>query len=469
MAYHNRVEEKGAVHFWRCNESVNEALLNDSSIIIATDFEGVHNTATDYTDATGRHLMNFNSLSPTNSSGLSFKNTQVKWGNTSLRMGTYTTSDRIDIQNNINDFAFGTGNYSIQFWFYMDSEEAYTRYIQSCASTSGNTWLQITTYNNGVRFTPRAGGGSYANGIPVSEWVHQHWQRQGNTLTLWENGSRVYNSTNVNYGYDIVAPNSYLRLASPNAGTRGYLDDYVVYNRAVYDSGDTTIPVPTKSISGAIETKDTIGGKNLLTSGNPSIVTGLLVGDSNKALSNTASTFASRDETNFRVEDTGGSFETWINTTLSSSGILFCSANKTVDNRFLFYIDSSGRLLIYTRSNGTLIRSLGIGKDILRDGNTHHIVITSDGSTYKIYIDGQYYPIDYISAGSNDGAWFSTQSTADNITIGAQNYNNNGATTNFVGIIDEVAIYNRPLTYDEVRNNYQAGTATNTVPNIWLG
>jgi hypothetical protein len=75
----------------------------------------------------------------------------------------------------------------------------------------------------------------------------------------------------------------------------------------------------------------------------------------------------------------------------------------------------------------------------------HHVAVTSDVSQARFFIDGvldveRAYGPTYLSAG---GAY----------TIGSR-----GASQFFKGLLDEVAIYNRALSADEIATIYSAGS-----------
>lgn len=92
------------------------------------------------------------------------------------------------------------------------------------------------------------------------------------------------------------------------------------------------------------------------------------------------------------------------------------------------------------------------------DGETHHVVITSDGSSWKIYVDGVNQSLTSV-AGTNSGDWFGDIANRDNINIGR--LNRNGSAINyFEGTIDQVALYNYELLPSVIYEHYKAGSAT---------
>ncbi|MGA1794393.1 MAG: LamG-like jellyroll fold domain-containing protein [bacterium] len=97
----------------------------------------------------------------------------------------------------------------------------------------------------------------------------------------------------------------------------------------------------------------------------------------------------------------------------------------------------------------------------LQAGQWSHVILTSDGDKYKIYIDGQEVPLT-VATGENDGRWFGHFSLHTPVThdfrIGRfQNVNGN---YQFDGMIDEVRMYDRPLSAEQVLENFQKGYDT---------
>jgi len=90
----------------------------------------------------------------------------------------------------------------------------------------------------------------------------------------------------------------------------------------------------------------------------------------------------------------------------------------------------------------------------LFDGKWHHIVVTA-GSDYKIYLNGISKTIT-TGFGSNDGM-FTDTSGIDNSEIGSRNFKDLGAGKFVDGAIDDMRIYNRALSAEEVQRLYEMG------------
>ncbi|MFI2739189.1 LamG-like jellyroll fold domain-containing protein [Streptomyces sp. NPDC018711] len=88
------------------------------------------------------------------------------------------------------------------------------------------------------------------------------------------------------------------------------------------------------------------------------------------------------------------------------------------------------------------------------DDEWHHTVITAQGGTQTLYLDG-------IQVGQVTGAAVDHQANAHTYLGGGYTTwwpAGPGAVSYFTGRIDEVAVYKRPLTADQVANHYEART-----------
>ena len=84
--------------------------------------------------------------------------------------------------------------------------------------------------------------------------------------------------------------------------------------------------------------------------------------------------------------------------------------------------------------------------NIRADGKYHHIVMTSQpgANNFKLFLDG-------IELKNSTG--YSAQASANNLNIGRRG---SGSSFYFNGSIDEVRIYNRSLSADEIKMHYQS-------------
>lgn len=114
------------------------------------------------------------------------------------------------------------------------------------------------------------------------------------------------------------------------------------------------------------------------------------------------------------------------------------------DDTFGFWVSSDG--------SGSTVRSSNTSY-VLADTNWHHIVVTYDGSVgtanlrCQIYVDG----VDYVTTGGSNHA----DLNEDDAILAIAGFTNSGTISNeWGGNISEVAIYNSPLTANQVKTLY---------------
>jgi hypothetical protein len=86
-----------------------------------------------------------------------------------------------------------------------------------------------------------------------------------------------------------------------------------------------------------------------------------------------------------------------------------------------------------------------VGNKIINDGNWHHIAIVYDGSKGYLYVDG------VLDVSGNYAAGPLEHASTERFTVGMR-----GGGYYFNGSIDEVRIYNRALSADEIKMHYQS-------------
>jgi len=135
-------------------------------------------------------------------------------------------------------------------------------------------------------------------------------------------------------------------------------------------------------------------------------------------------------------------FETVVRSNANNKNILL-----TAGNAILLHYGGAGFYLV--SSDGTASGYLGWNSEIAGGtGVYEHLAATWDGSTMKLYVNGQKITYDRSFSGGTSGVL----KPFNNTTLGGYF---NSTQPNFNGNIDVAKIYNRALTADEVRNNYR--------------
>jgi len=140
------------------------------------------------------------------------------------------------------------------------------------------------------------------------------------------------------------------------------------------------------------------------------------------------------------------SISAWIKTPglgsgMTLNGIISITYGLTV------YLNSSGNLN-FRMDNGTAVPAI-VATRPLHDNQFHHILVSFDGVNKRIYINGVLMITSPFSGWTGFTRW-----PTNSAVIGQEN--NNGPIYRFNGIIDDVRIYNRALTAQEVLHNYNA-------------
>ena len=118
---------------------------------------------------------------------------------------------------------------------------------------------------------------------------------------------------------------------------------------------------------------------------------------------------------------------------------------------FLRYDPTYKTLGIYQRETGKANWVKGTTE--IQAGVYYHLVMLSDGASWSIYINGKKESLTIVN-GVNSGKWISQLEGIDNFVIGSSLILAPYTIPFFSGSIDEVWLYNRPLTDVEIQSVY---------------
>ena len=118
------------------------------------------------------------------------------------------SNDHIDFATS-SDFAFGTGDYSIGFWFYTTSTKSVQAIIDTRYNSSVNGW---SNYLQGSANTYRTWGDTSAGGggnwftsnttYSTNTWYHVVAVRDGTTFNFYTNGTADSNTDTNSFDYE---------------------------------------------------------------------------------------------------------------------------------------------------------------------------------------------------------------------------------------------------------------------------
>jgi len=151
------------------------------------------------------------------------------------------------------------------------------------------------------------------------------------------------------------------------------------------------------------------------------------------------------------VEDVGSwenafTIAAWIKSTATSRGIIFShSYNEIYARHIQVALEASGQITFLLRGAEPSINApkfLITSTNSYNDGNWHFVVVTRDGDTAKMYVDG-------VEVGIETDSAVGTIDPPTSAFIGVAEFDA-GKVQYFDGAIDEVRIYNRALSQEEI-------------------
>jgi hypothetical protein len=174
----------------------------------------------------------------------------VKMGSGAMSFGT--SSDYVAA--NSPNFAFGTKNFTIEFWMYARAYPGGIVGGQLFGTTNGGySNYSINLGESPDRFRVISNGrGSWAddlvmtpgNGCPVNTWCHMAIVRQGDALAIFKNGTKVASRTGV-ASYNYLGTTAVIGRFhdGPNlVGFNGVIDDLRVTAGVARYTSNFTVP-----------------------------------------------------------------------------------------------------------------------------------------------------------------------------------------------------------------------------------
>ena len=147
--------------------------------------------------------------------------------------------------------------------------------------------------------------------------------------------------------------------------------------------------------------------------------------------------------------NTSFTISTWVNTTSSGAKLFFFLGNGTINSSLYMSVESGGVVRV-----GDFGTDLFSSTTSVNDGNWHHIALTSNGTTTKLYIDGS----------ESNSLSYTWAISTDNMELGrgTSSYYYNGK-------LDQVRIYSSALDSTDVEKLYKESAdvpTANLLPTI---
>jgi hypothetical protein len=385
---------------------------------------------------------------------------------------------RVDLTGNTTGTDFFMGCW-IKF-------ETYTTDRQMGIDNFGD-YVYFETQTNGA-IAVRHNGGSRADSSATSlndgNWHHIALSRTGGTLYGFLDGTAVISTTSGVSGNSVNTNENFWFFGG--SGT-AYNTDAKVLDPFVYvGSGVSSYTVPTAPLidsdgninhfSGFSGQEEYISPAISLSGGTTTTTNGPTHNSAGYWEFGGVDDYITLDENSDLANITGDiSIEAWFNIDTTNDGNrAIWSKGRTPDpgggtqTYGLLWVSSSNTI-------GGLLGNLdgsasSVGQTIITAGQWYHVVLTSDGSNNRIYINGV---LDDTNARTSAEIYNTNQSGG--VSIGRDARYGNDATRNWDGKIGEVRVYPRALTEAQVFQNYNStkskyiNEAPDTAPKIGPG
>ena len=363
-------------------------------------------------------------------------------GNTSTKpIGPYDYSDEYSESTNggsvvldgndnytvSNGLHLGTGDFTFEFWIYMneDPTNAVKTFINGETSGTGIGWrFTQDTYAgyNGLTFGYGVYGsytvGKYVNNywLPQSEWTHIVAQRRNGTIEIYVNGiSKTLTTYNENGTFsDGATLTSTQTSRTFFSNVNGYVSDLkLVTGSYVYDGNFTPPTAPQSSTGSTLHVKGTDAhvidksqGNNLKLVGTAASTSALTSGSTppyiGAAWANTSAVSFDGDSDYVQLPvgslDLGSSdftIEAWIyqDTNAGSGGSshnIYADWQNTNNNKsIIFWItDSSGQKVQFLYSTDGSANNIYTSTATISNSTWTHVAVCKDSTSLRFYKNG---------------------------------------------------------------------------------
>lgn len=384
-----------------------------------------------------------------------------------------------DVINFGDNYDFGTGDFSISLWFKTSSTGFDYFATKGTGANSGAApgWGVAQTNGALYGFITDSGGrqilSTVGSGLNDGAWHHAVWvfDRDAN-CTIYIDGSAqtpesisgtsgtLNNAENFRWGI-LSSASSYGEFEIDEVG----LWDRVITSDEVtslYNSGTgQTYPFNTTLWNGlrAYYPLDDYAGVKDLVNQNATLTNSGATASTTGKIGTTYDFDGTNDYMSVSspswISDTEGSVSMWINLDVVTAEQVF-TAIKAGSTTYRFQVNVvAGKLNYgYSTAGGTFTTIIASDNVVITANTWHHVVLTvENGVGTKFYVDGSSIAITASTGSTSDAYWWGDNANFDTFKLMERFTGEVGD-----GQIDEVAVYNRPLTSAEVTELYNSGS-----------
>jgi hypothetical protein len=159
---------------------------------------------------------------------------------------------------------------------------------------------------------------------------------------------------------------------------------------------------------------------------------------------------------NWRSSDSAGTISLWLqrSDTSATTYVLFSSADEGTDTSAIYILLHSTYYIRAVQRNAAGAQDIVAATVTqLNDTDWHHVAVTSNGTAYKIYVDGSDEGALSVVGGSNSGDWFADTTLRDNVTIGTF-CGSTCPSSGFSGTIFDAKVWDHELSAAEITGEY---------------
>jgi len=162
------------------------------------------------------------------------------------------TGDYISVAND-PDFGFGTGNFTIEGWFYANDVTGTKSLVDLRAGTAVDSGLYIKSDSATVSVTHNGTQILSGGVLSTATWTHIAVTRSGTTINLYVNGTRVDSDNTFSDDLGSAKPLLIGAAYDGSSGWDGQVDDFRISTVARYTLGSYTPPL--NEVSNDVDTQ----------------------------------------------------------------------------------------------------------------------------------------------------------------------------------------------------------------------
>jgi len=315
-----------------------------------------------------------------------------------------STPDYLDIASNAA-FGMGTGDYTIESWFYCTDTGGYQPIIDCRASSPVTGQILFRVYATGQFYFSIEGTGtvltSPAN-IATNTWVHAAVVKASGVYTLYINGTSVATASN-----SVSIPTSPVRIGNDQQNGnnfKGYLSNVrIVKGTAVYTSNFTPSTTPLTAVSGtslltcqsnrfvdnssnafAITANGTMSVQRFNPFGTSTAYSTSVIGGSGY-FDGSGDYLTVADNAALDVDAGSFTMEAWVYLTDATVTSPILAKNFGSAGGWMFWVQSTLRLRMYDASAGQVTATSSAS---LISNSWNHVAATRSSNTLTVYVNG---------------------------------------------------------------------------------